>query len=267
MILLAALGRKMRIWERRLLRDFHVVSVAGGEDGDQDDDETGGENQPKETGADRFRKLASVAVAMNTAGLAQHLTGSAPTPGKGRTIKSLSQIGRSMSNESFKSSQNLRKAMEEAQRLTVVSPTPDASPNHNKYSSSPLPLLPDSGSSVLELLRSMSNEEHADMLKEEDEDDDIITTLTGNKSNQLATSKAASSLPWKHDKNSESSLSIPDPSNNTVQNKELGAKLRPFKKAPAPPTLPLTPINQQPDIQITKVESTSSENSIRYLNK
>lgn len=261
MILLAALGRKMRIWERRLLRDFHVVSVAGGEDGDQDDDETPREDPQKETGVDRFRKLASVAVAMNTAGLAQHLTGSVAPLGKGRTIKSLSQIGRSMSNESFKSSQNLRKAMEEAQRLTVVSPTPDASPSHNKYSSSPLPMLPDSGSSVLELLRSMSNEEEHGDTSKEDNDDDILTNLTGvNKSNQLATavSKAASSLPWKHDKSSESSLHVPDPSNNAMQ-KELGAKLRPHKKAPSPPT-PTTK-NDQPDIQITNVESSNKSDN------
>ena len=37
----------MKIWERRLLRDFHVTSVAGE-----------GDNTPTDNGDERFRKLA-----------------------------------------------------------------------------------------------------------------------------------------------------------------------------------------------------------------
>ncbi len=91
---LAALGRKMRIWERRLLRDFHVVSVAGLDEEDQDEsnDWTGGSGRAssshgeegKENAGDKFRKLASVAVAMNAAGISP-----AVASVKGRTIKPL----------------------------------------------------------------------------------------------------------------------------------------------------------------------------------
>lgn len=61
----------MRIWERRLLRDFHVVSVTGGED-DQDiddNDSTIDKKRITEGGADKFRRFANVAVAMNSAGI------------------------------------------------------------------------------------------------------------------------------------------------------------------------------------------------------
>lgn len=95
MFRLAALGRKMRIWERRLLRDFHVVSVAGAdEEVDQESSSTdgmgitrslsSGGNEAKGNAADRFRKLASVAVAMNAAGISQGIAA-----GQGRTIKPL----------------------------------------------------------------------------------------------------------------------------------------------------------------------------------
>ena len=49
----SASGRKEKIWERRLLRDFHVVSVAGeGED-------------TIDNGDDRFRKLAILVSKVN----------------------------------------------------------------------------------------------------------------------------------------------------------------------------------------------------------
>ncbi len=62
----AAQGRKMRIWERRLLRDFHVVSVAvGGSDGDEQSHQ-GSKLDLKKNGIENFRRLASVAVAINS---------------------------------------------------------------------------------------------------------------------------------------------------------------------------------------------------------
>lgn len=52
----SASGRKEKIWERRLLRDFHVVSVAGeGEDREDTID----------NGDDRFRKLAILVSKVN----------------------------------------------------------------------------------------------------------------------------------------------------------------------------------------------------------
>lgn len=133
-----------------------------------------------------------------------------------------------MSNESFKSSQNLRKAMEEAQRLTVMAPTPEpSSPNHSKYSSSPLPVLPDSGSSVLELLRSMSHtnedDDHADQRDEDrqlndiDEETQDANSLSGNETCQFQTTSStptSSKLPWNH---IGSDKSESNPSTLTIQ--------------------------------------------------
>ncbi|XP_057381258.1 transient-receptor-potential-like protein isoform X2 [Daphnia carinata] len=234
----AALGRKMRIWERRLLRDFHVVSVAGAdEEVDQESPSTdgmgitrslsSGGNEAKVNGADRFRKLASVAVAMNAAGLTQGITA-----GQGRTIKPLSQIGRSMSNESFKSSQNLRKAMEEAQRLTVVAPTPEPSPQHGKYSPD-MALVADSGSSVLQLLRSMSeqeDEEEEDCEDNEQKPKEFKFFSANKKVNQFPTptvtvSQTSSSHPGKQNEVKGSSSIM---ESNSKQ-------LRSIKKAPSPP--------------------------------
>ena len=168
-------------------------------------------------------------------------------------IKNRSQIGKSMSNESFKSSQNLRKAMEEAQRLTVVSPTPDPSPQHSKYSSMAITLPVDSGSSVLELLRSMSNEE-----KEEEENEDhsekenerkepIAFSLLNKNSNKLLNATS-----------SETSVSTPIPlmcdeakSKKSITNIDNGLQemkniQRSAKKVPSPPL---------PDKKPTNVES------------
>ncbi|XP_032796648.2 transient-receptor-potential-like protein [Daphnia magna] len=240
----AALGRKMRIWERRLLRDFHVVSVAGAdEEVDQESSSTdgmgitrslsSGGNEAKGNAADRFRKLASVAVAMNAAGISQGIAA-----GQGRTIKPLSQIGRSMSNESFKSSQNLRKAMEEAQRLTVVAPTPEPSPQHGKYSPD-IALVADSGSSVLQLLRSMSEQE--DEEEEEDREDNEqkpkeFTFFSANKKvNQLPTPTVTVS----QTSSSVTSSSVPAKQNEVKGSSSImesnSKQLRSIKKAPSPP--------------------------------
>ena len=63
-----ALSRKMRIWERRLLRNFQIVSVAGtGVEGGENG-EKGLGDQPKDSEADKCLKLADcVVVAMDTA--------------------------------------------------------------------------------------------------------------------------------------------------------------------------------------------------------
>ena len=80
----------MRVWERRLLRDFHVVSVAGADEDDQDEStdwigtsgrESSHGDEGNENAADKFRKLASVAVEMNAAGISPAVAAS-----KGRTI-------------------------------------------------------------------------------------------------------------------------------------------------------------------------------------
>ena len=76
-----------------------------------------------------------------------------------------SQIGRSMSSESFQSSLNLQKAIEEANRLTVMQPTPQPSPDTNDSRTAY------SGSGVLQLLNSMKEEEESHQGSDSSDDD------------------------------------------------------------------------------------------------
>lgn len=114
-----ALSRKTREWERRLFRGFHVAPAAGddsillnvemGEDG---------ERRESETGADKFKRMARLAL-LNRERLA-------------RPPKHLSHIGRSTSSESFKSRQSLKKAMDAAKKMV------------DKANSGPSPVPPSS---------------------------------------------------------------------------------------------------------------------------
>ncbi|CAG7823672.1 unnamed protein product [Allacma fusca] len=111
------IGRRTREWERKLLRGFHVAPAAGDETIDGVDEKS--EIQPedseyKERGADRFRRMARLAL------LNRDLLSTRPP-------KHLSHIGRSLSNDSFKSRQSLRKAMDEAKKQVYGTTTREES--------------------------------------------------------------------------------------------------------------------------------------------
>nr|CAD7432123.1 unnamed protein product [Timema monikensis] len=67
--------------------------------------------------------------------------------------KHLSQIGRCNNRESFKNQQNLRKAMEQAQRLVMCSPVAEDS-----RSVTPIPLPETTGESIRELLKDITEQ-------------------------------------------------------------------------------------------------------------
>lgn len=105
------LAKKMKVWERRLMKDFDVSGVQG-EEGEDAAEEEPPEN---ETGLSRFKR-AALKVANNTAGSKW-----------GQVMVDVgvvtnSQIGRCRSRQSFKNQQNLQKAMQEARRLVLKSP-------------------------------------------------------------------------------------------------------------------------------------------------
>lgn len=50
----AVLGKRMKVWERRLMKDFQVAPVAGVEE------------EVAETGLSKFRRIAKMAVASTT---------------------------------------------------------------------------------------------------------------------------------------------------------------------------------------------------------
>ncbi|GLH08834.1 Transient-receptor-potential-like protein, partial [Gryllus bimaculatus] len=104
------LGKKNRIWERRLMKDFQVAPVAAEEEMDKLINEPPPEN---EDSLARFRRIAKLAV-MNSS---SHKWGQVV-----HGVCQASQIGRCNSRESFKNQQNLQKAMEQARKLVSHSP-------------------------------------------------------------------------------------------------------------------------------------------------
>ncbi|KAJ0172575.1 hypothetical protein K1T71_011714 [Dendrolimus kikuchii] len=127
------LGKRMKIWERRLMKDFHVAPVALDED----------EKPVDESGLSRFRRIAKLAVASTTnAKWDQTLSGTGIS----------SQIGRCRSRESFKNQQNLQRAMEEARKLVLRSPLPGS------RAGSPIEMPVSPGQTLLELIKDISTE-------------------------------------------------------------------------------------------------------------
>ena len=133
------LAKKMKVWERRLMKDFQVAGVQE-EQLDEEDEE---EAPVNETGLSRFKK-AALKVANNSAS------------GKwGQVISDVgvvtnSQIGRCRNRQSFKNQQNLQRAMEEARRLVARSPI------ERSGTSSPVDMQEDD--TLMKLLKNIAEE-------------------------------------------------------------------------------------------------------------
>ncbi|XP_066999438.2 transient-receptor-potential-like protein [Anabrus simplex] len=140
------LGKKMRIWERRLMKDFHLAPVAGEEEMEQMM-LTPPEN---EDSLARFRRIAKLAVLNSTSNKWRQVVNG---------VCQSSQIGRCNNRESFKNQQNLQMAMQQANKLVSRSPIPGHSPRI-----SPIPLPETTGDSIMELLKDITevNEEDGD---------------------------------------------------------------------------------------------------------
>lgn len=93
----AHLAKKMKVWERRLMKDFHVAPV-------NVDDEV--EEKKEERGLARFKRVAKQVVNQTNS----HKWDV--------TVKGVvdTQIGRCNSRESYKNQENLRKAINEAKK-------------------------------------------------------------------------------------------------------------------------------------------------------
>nr|AGG86915.1 putative TRPL channel protein [Periplaneta americana] len=129
------LGKKMKVWERRLMKDFHVTPVTAEEDIDQ-------LHEPPPENEDslaRFRRIAKLAVLNSSS----HKWGQVV-----QGACEASQIGRCNNRESFINQQNLQKAMDQARKLVNRSPTPGAS-----RTASPIPLPETTAESIMELLK------------------------------------------------------------------------------------------------------------------
>ncbi|KAJ8952577.1 hypothetical protein NQ314_007503, partial [Rhamnusium bicolor] len=129
----AVLGRKMKVWERRLMKDFKVAPVAS-----EEDEELYAPPPENEDSLARFRRIAKLVVADSVINKwRQVVTGA----------QIASQIGHCHSRDSFKKQQNLQKAIEEAKRLAAKSP------ENLSRAITPIKLPDMTGSDIFELVR------------------------------------------------------------------------------------------------------------------
>ncbi|KPJ10050.1 Transient-receptor-potential-like protein [Papilio machaon] len=129
------LAKRMKIWERRLMKDFKVAPVPPVDD----------EEKPEhETALSRFRRIAKMAVASTSTAMWDRTLAGAGIS---------TQIGRCRTRQSFKNQQNLQKAMDEARKLVTRSPLPEGS---RVPSPIEMPLPP--GHTLLELIKDISTE-------------------------------------------------------------------------------------------------------------
>lgn len=127
------LAKRMKVWERRLMKDFHVAPTTV---------EEGDEREPSaEKGLARFRRVAQeVASQTSTHKWTAAVQGVTDT-----------QIGRCRNRESFRNQQNLAKAMHEARKLVEHSPI-------QSRPCTPLEYNDPTTNTLLELLKNISEE-------------------------------------------------------------------------------------------------------------
>ncbi|KAL7031376.1 hypothetical protein ACKWTF_006982 [Chironomus riparius] len=133
------LAKRMKIWERRLMKDFQVAPVEIAEVSD--------EPAPHivENPLDRFRRISKQVASQSTTAKWSEVIRSA-------TIEANSQIGRCKNRDSFRNQQNLLKAMEQAKKLIERSPLPQ-SPSHSEYS-----IVDQTNETLVQLLKNISEE-------------------------------------------------------------------------------------------------------------
>ncbi|XP_026490384.2 transient-receptor-potential-like protein isoform X1 [Vanessa tameamea] len=127
------LAKRMKVWERRLMKDFQVTPVSVEDDG----------KPVHEDSLARFRRIAKMAAAA--------ASGSKWDQTLAATGIS-SQIGRCRTRQSFKKQQNLQRAIEEARKLVMHSPMPGS------RAASPVEMPVTPGHTILELIKDISTE-------------------------------------------------------------------------------------------------------------
>lgn len=132
----------MKIWERRLMKDFQVAPVEVQETSeDLSEVPHVGENP-----LDRFRRIGKLVAAQSTTVKWSEVIRCA-------TIEANSQIGRCKNRESFKNQQNLLKAMDQAKKLIDRSPMPQSPAHSETYS-----IVNQTNETLLKLLQNISEE-------------------------------------------------------------------------------------------------------------
>lgn len=130
------LAKRMKIWERRLMKDFHVAPTTLNEE-----DELNENSQSNDRGIERFRRIAHQVV---------DSTNSHKWTEAVRCVTD-TQIGRCRDRKSFRNQQNLAKAMTEAKRLVLHSPIQERPLTPVQYNDP-------TSNTLLELLKDLSAE-------------------------------------------------------------------------------------------------------------
>lgn len=128
------LAKRMKVWERRLMKDFHVAPTKIEEDAEE-------QEPSNEKGLARFRRVAHAVASQTTS----HKWMAAV---KGVTD---TQIGRCRNRESFRNQQNLQRAMNEAKKLVEHSPI-------QSRPCTPLEYTDPTTNTLLELLKNITEE-------------------------------------------------------------------------------------------------------------
>ncbi|XP_058788696.1 transient-receptor-potential-like protein isoform X2 [Phymastichus coffea] len=127
-------GKKMRVWERRLMKDFQVASPA--EDSGEEISRLA-QVPENEDLSEKWKRVAKLAVLKSAESRWSQMIDNSVQK---------SQIGRGNDRVSLKNKENLRHVMEEARRLSRASPLPSLSPIRLPETSDP--------DSVLKVLKS-----------------------------------------------------------------------------------------------------------------
>ncbi|XP_053684232.1 transient-receptor-potential-like protein [Sabethes cyaneus] len=149
----AVLAKRMKVWERRLMKDFHVAPVELQADILEEDEAAEEAEEVDANPLARFRRIAlKVASQTNAAKWGQIMSGVG--------FETNSQIGKCKTRDSYRQQQHLQKAMVEAQRLV------QRSPMIRSRSASPEAYEDETTNTLLELINQFTEEQEEIKKKE-----------------------------------------------------------------------------------------------------
>lgn len=131
----------MKVWERRLMKDFQVAPTINDDAPEEDAEEIPEDENPVQ----RFRRVAFKVAQQTTSSKWDDVI-------EGVGCKTISQIGRCRNRKSFKNQQNLQKAMKEAKKFVE-----QKSPVQSR-SISPIEINDPTNDTLMELLKNLTDE-------------------------------------------------------------------------------------------------------------
>lgn len=140
-VFIAVLAKRMKVWERRLMKDFQVAPTIMDDSGEHPQEFIPEDENPVQ----RFRRVAFKVAQQTTSSKWDDVI-------EAVGVKTMSQIGRCRNRKSFKNQQNLQKAMKEAKKFVE-----HRSPIHSR-DMSPVEINDPTTDTLLELLKNLTDE-------------------------------------------------------------------------------------------------------------